>query len=183
MLGLGVAATLLGGCPKTPVVTSGAGATTGKPAAPAQAQAPAPARTPAPAPGPRLAPAPRPVPPAASTSPYVATAALKDIHFAVDRAAVRPEDAAALDANAQWLKANPGVLVLIEGHADERGSDAHNLGLGERRAKAAREALVARGVEPSRITVKAYGEQRPVCTDRADPCWARNRRAHFLVKV
>jgi peptidoglycan-associated lipoprotein len=101
----------------------------------------------------------------------------------VDRAAIRPQDAAALDANAQWLKANPGVLVLIEGHADERGSDAHNLTLGERRAKAAREALVARGVAPARITVRAYGEQRPACTEHADACWAKNRRAHFLVKV
>jgi peptidoglycan-associated lipoprotein len=171
VVGLGIAATLLGGCPKTPVVTSGPGAVTGKP--------PAPARAPAPV----AAPAPRPVAPAASSSPYVSTAALKDIHFAVDRAGVRPEDAAALDANAQWLKANPGVLVLIEGHADERGSDAHNLALGERRAKAAREALVARGVAPTRITVKAYGEQRPSCTERADACWAKNRRAHFLVKV
>jgi peptidoglycan-associated lipoprotein len=109
--------------------------------------------------------------------------ALKDIHFEVDRAAIRPADAAALDANAQWLKANPSVLVLVEGHADERGSDAHNLALGERRAKAAREALVARGVPPARITIRAYGEQRPACTEQGDACWAKNRRAHFLVKV
>jgi peptidoglycan-associated lipoprotein len=177
VVGLGVAALLLGGCPKTPVVTSGTGAVTGKPPAPAAA----PGRAPAPAPA--AAPAPRPAPPAASTSSYVTTAALKDIHFAVDRAAVRPEDAAALDANAQWLKANPGVLVAIEGHADERGSDAHNLALGDRRAKAARDALVARGIEPARITIRAYGEQRPVCTERGAACWAKNRRAHFLVKV
>jgi peptidoglycan-associated lipoprotein len=161
VLGLGIAATLLGGCPKTPILTSGAGSGTGK--------APAPA--------------PQPVPPAASPRPYVATVALKDVHFEVDRAAIRPGEAPILDANARWLKANPEVLVLVEGHADERGSDAHNLTLGERRAKAAREALVARGVAPSRITIRAYGEQRPACTERADPCWSKNRRAHFLVKV
>ena len=109
--------------------------------------------------------------------------ALKDVHFEVDRATIRPGEAPILDANARWLKANPEVLVLIEGHTDERGSDAHNLTLGERRAKAAQEALVARGVAPARITIRAYGEQRPACIERADPCWARNRRAHFLVKV
>jgi peptidoglycan-associated lipoprotein len=165
VLAVGIAAALLGGCPKTPLVTSGPGAGTGRPPAPA------------------TAPAPRPGPPAASSTPYVATTALKDVHFALDRAAIRPEDAPALDANAHWLKANPGVLVLIEGHADERGSDAHNLTLGERRAKAARDALVARGVAPTRITIRAYGEQRPACTERVDACWAKNRRAHFLVKV
>jgi peptidoglycan-associated lipoprotein len=85
----------------------------------------------------------------------VAAAALEDVDFALDRAAIRPEDAPALDANAHWLKANPGVLVLVEGHADERGSDAHNLTLGERRAKAARDALVARGVAPTRSTASS----------------------------
>jgi peptidoglycan-associated lipoprotein len=159
LIGLGVAATLLGGCPKTPVVSSGAGAGTG------------------------AAPAPRPATPAAAASPYATSPALKDVHFEVDRAVIRPGDAPILDANAHWLKANPAVLVLIEGHADERGSDAHNLTLAERRAKATREALVARGVPPSRIAVKAYGEQRPACTERTDPCWAKNRRAHFLVKL
>ena len=151
LIGLGVAATLLGGCPKTPLLSSGPGA------------------------GTAAAPAPRPA--------YATTAALRDVHFEVDRAVIRAGDTPILDANAHWLKANPAVLVLIEGHADERGSDAHNLTLAERRAKATREALVARGVAPSRIAVKAYGEQRPACAERADLCWAKNRRAHFLVKL
>ena len=106
---------------------------------------------------------------------------LKDIHFDFDRYDIRPGDAAILDANARWLKQND-LLVLIEGHADERGTNAYNLALGERRAKAAMNYLVAQGVAASRITVLSYGEERPVCTAHEEACWALNRRAHFLVR-
>jgi peptidoglycan-associated lipoprotein len=109
-------------------------------------------------------------------------AALRDIHFDFDRAAFRPEDARVLDANARWLLAHPGTLVLIEGHADERGTNEYNLALGENRARVTREQLVARGVAPSRITLVSYGEERPTCRQSSEPCWANNRRAHFLVK-
>jgi peptidoglycan-associated lipoprotein len=95
---------------------------------------------------------------------------------------VRPEDAKTLDSNAQWLKSNPNHLVLIEGHCDERGTNEYNLALGERRAKAAMNYLVSQGVQASRITIISYGEERPQCSDRSDSCWAKNRRAHFLVK-
>ncbi|MBI3457958.1 MAG: OmpA family protein [Candidatus Rokubacteria bacterium] len=87
-----------------------------------------------------------------------------------------PED------NATWLKANPNALLLIEGHADERGTNEYNLALGERRAKATRDFLVSLGVEAGRMTVISYGEERPTCTERTEACWAQNRRAHFLVK-
>jgi peptidoglycan-associated lipoprotein len=106
---------------------------------------------------------------------------LRDIHFDFNRATVRPEDGRVLDANARWLQAHPGVLVLIEGHADERGTSEYNLALAESRAKATRDQLVARGVAPSRVTLVSYGEERPTCRDAAEPCWAKNRRAHFLV--
>ena len=110
------------------------------------------------------------------------TAALRDIHFDFDRFVSRPEDARILDANARWLLTHPGTLVLIEGHADERGTNEYNLALGENRARVAREQLVARGVAASRITVVSYGEERPTCRQTSEACWAQNRRAHFLVK-
>ena len=108
--------------------------------------------------------------------------ALQDVHFDFDRATVRPEDARILDANARWLVARPGTMVLIEGHADKRGTNEYNLSLGENRARVTRDQLVARGVVPSRITILSYGEERPVCRDSSEKCWAQNRRAHFLVK-
>ena len=87
-----------------------------------------------------------------------------------------------LDASIEWLKANPSALVLIEGHCDERGTNAYNLVLGERRARAAQDYLTARGVEAARIMTISYSEERPGCTERNETCWARNRRAHFLAK-
>ena len=110
-------------------------------------------------------------------------AALRDIHFDFDRSAFRAEDARIMDANARWLVAHPGTLVLIEGHADERGTNEYNLALGENRARTTQAQLVARGVAVSRITLVSYGEERPICRQSNESCWAQNRRAHFLVKT
>jgi peptidoglycan-associated lipoprotein len=71
----------------------------------------------------------------------------------------------------------------VEGHADERGTNEYNTALGERRAKAAMTYLASRGVQANRMSLVSYGEERPVCADHTDACWARNRRAHFLVKA
>ena len=95
---------------------------------------------------------------------------------------MRSEDTKILDANATWLKTNSNMLVLVEGHCDERGTNEYNLALGERRAKAAMNYLVSQGVQASRITIISYGEERPACTEKTEACWAKNRRAHFLVK-
>lgn len=122
-------------------------------------------------PAPRLAP-----------KEFAAVPDLRDIRFDFDRYDIRPEDARILDGNAAWLKSNGNMLVLIEGHCDERGTNEYNLALGERRAKAAMNYLVSQGVQASRITIISYGEERPVCTEKNDTCWAKNRRAHFLVK-
>jgi peptidoglycan-associated lipoprotein len=108
--------------------------------------------------------------------------ALRDSHFDFDRTALRPEDGRILDGNARWLLAHPGTQVLIEGHADERGTNEYNLSLGETRARVTRDQLVARGVVASRITILSYGEERPSCSDPSESCWQKNRRAHFLVK-
>jgi peptidoglycan-associated lipoprotein len=117
-----------------------------------------------------------------SPKEFVESAALRDLYFDFDRYDVRAGDKGTLDENAKWLKSNQSALLLIEGHADERGTNEYNLALGERRAKATRDYLVSVGIDAGRITVISYGEERPTCTEKADGCWAKNRRAHFLVK-
>ena len=182
-------ALFLAGCPKRPMTT----AVSAPPPAPAPAPPPAPAPAPvvppppptvapAPAPAPPPAPAPAPAPGPAPAREYTANAALADVHFDFDKAVIRSGDVKILDASAGWLKANPEQLLLIEGHCDERGTNEYNLALGERRAKAAMSYLVSRGVQASRITLISYGKERPLCTEKAERCWARNRRDHFLVK-
>ncbi|PYN65785.1 MAG: peptidoglycan-associated lipoprotein Pal [Candidatus Rokuibacteriota bacterium] len=113
---------------------------------------------------------------------FRATTELKDVHFDFDKYDIRPSDTKMLDANAAWLKSNSTILVLIEGHCDERGTNEYNLALGERRAKATMNYLVSQGVAQNRVSIISYGEERPVCTDHDEACWAKNRRAHFLVK-
>jgi peptidoglycan-associated lipoprotein len=158
-----------GGQPATAGPTSRGGATAAAP----QPAGPAGGATA----GATAAATPRPAPKEFTTVPE-----LRDIHFDFDKYDVRPEDAKVLDGNAAWLKRNDNMLVLIEGHCDERGTNEYNLALGERRAKAAMNYLVSQGVQASRITIISYGEERPVCTEKTEACWAKNRRDHFLVK-
>jgi peptidoglycan-associated lipoprotein len=174
---------LLAGCPKRPAMTTATAPPPVPPAAapPTPAPAPAPAPTPAPVAPPTVAPAPAPAPPAPPKE-YRSNAALKQIFFAFDRSNIRPDDAKTLDASAAYLKANPNLLVLIEGHCDERGTSEYNLALGERRAKAAMNHLVSNGIEASRITTISYGKERPVCTEKNEACWSRNRNDTFLTK-
>jgi peptidoglycan-associated lipoprotein len=113
---------------------------------------------------------------------FHAMTGVRTIQFDFDRAEIRPGDAAILDGNADWLRVNPDRQVLIEGHCDERGTAEYNLALGERRALAAKSYLLARGIAESRLTVTSYGIERPVCREHTEPCWARNRRAEFLIK-
>jgi peptidoglycan-associated lipoprotein len=113
---------------------------------------------------------------------FMENAALKDIHFDFDKYDVRPADAKILDANAAWLKTNARSLLMIEGHCDERGTPEYNLALGERRAKAAMSYLAALGIQANRISIISYGEERGLCKEHGEACWAKNRRAHFLVK-
>jgi peptidoglycan-associated lipoprotein len=122
------------------------------------------------------------IPSLPSPKEFVESAALRDVFFDFDRYEVRAGDKGTLDENAKWLKSNQSALLLIEGHTDERGTNEYNLALGERRAKATRDYLVSVGIDEGRITVISYGEERPVCTDKTEACWAKNRRAHFLVK-
>ena len=113
---------------------------------------------------------------------YAAVAKLSDIHFDFDSYEIRPEAAKILEASAEWLKANPKHLVLIEGHADERGTAEYNIALGDRRARAALNYLVSHGWQARRVTRISYGEERAICKQQTEECWAKNRRAHFAVK-
>lgn len=122
-------------------------------------------------------------PPRARPSQFAPTNALRDIHFEFDRYDLRAADTKVLDMNAAWLRDNSNALLLIEGHADERGTNEYNLALGQRRARAAVDYLVGQGARATRIEIISYGEERPLCMQRAEACWARNRRAHFLVKA
>jgi peptidoglycan-associated lipoprotein len=148
------------------------------PPAPAQApiaQAPAP---PAPAPAPTAAPAPR----AEKPKEFIPNDNVKTIHFDFDKSDIRPGDARILEDNARWLTENQRQLVLIEGHCDPRGTNEYNLALGERRARATLNFLVSRGVAAGRLQMISYGEERPVCHEESEACWARDRRAMFLTK-
>ena len=84
------------------------------------------------------------------------------VHFALDQYDLDPEARSILDSQVRWLLANPNTRVTIEGHCDERGTREYNLGLGDRRANAAKNYLAARGVSPARITTISYGKERPV---------------------
>jgi peptidoglycan-associated lipoprotein len=111
---------------------------------------------------------------------------LRDIYFDFGTAVIRAGDKKILEANAAWLRAHPDLLVLIEGHSDNRGAtgkkNEFNMDLGERRAKAAMDYLIAEGVHPNRITILSYGEERPQCAEDSERCWSQNRRSRFLVK-
>ena len=89
----------------------------------------------------------------------------------------------ALAHNAEWIKANPGAQLKLEGHCDERGTSAYNLVLGEKRAKAVRNYLVELCVNPDHLSVLSFGKERPVCKEQAESCYAQNRRAHMLLKT
>jgi len=103
------------------------------------------------------------------------------IYFDFDRYDIRPGDAKTLEADAAWLKTHD-VLILIEGQCDERGTAEYNLALGDRRARAAMNHLVALGIATDRISTVSYGKERPVCDAHDESCWALNRRAHIVVK-
>ncbi|RMG75487.1 MAG: peptidoglycan-associated lipoprotein Pal [Nitrospirae bacterium] len=105
----------------------------------------------------------------------------KDIHFDFDRYDIREDDRPTLKRIADWLIEHPDVKLIIEGHCDERGTNEYNLGLGDRRASAAKQYLLTLGVSSSRLQTVSYGEERPLCTEHNEDCWWRNRRAHFVV--
>src|SRR3989442_237664 len=184
-----------GAAPPVRIVRAGV-----RPSAPAvAAPAPPPASRPAPAPAP-VAPEPPTAPPSVAAAPppppapmpaepgrpapkeFSEIAEVKPIYFDFDKYNIRPDDAKILEANAEWLKTNAEALVLIEGHCDQRGTAEYNLALGERRARAALDHLISSGISAERRSIVSLGAEQPVCTEETGACWAKNRRANFLVK-
>lgn len=106
---------------------------------------------------------------------------LKDIFFDFDKSTIRDDAKPNLNEDLQWLNANPVVQIRIEGHCDERGTSEYNLALGERRAKAARDFLVAAGINARRIKTVSFGKERPFVPGHDEAAWKLNRRAHFVV--
>jgi len=98
------------------------------------------------------------------------------VFFATDRSALNQSARATLQKQASWLKGN-NVSLIIEGHADERGTRDYNLALGARRANAVRDYLVSLGVNPSRLSTISYGKERPVSLCADESCWSKNRRS------
>jgi peptidoglycan-associated lipoprotein len=109
-------------------------------------------------------------------------ARLNDALFDYDKSTIRDDASTVLKADVGVIRdilANyPNQKLLIEGNADERGSEEYNLALGDRRARAAQEFLVSMGIPAAQLSLVSYGKERPVCTDKTEDCWQRNRRAH-----
>jgi peptidoglycan-associated lipoprotein len=108
---------------------------------------------------------------------------LQDAYFDYDHSDIRGDARDALNRDAAALKSIladfPNTSIVLEGHCDERGSAEYNLGLGDRRASAAKDFLVQLGVPGDRIRTISYGKERPACTESTEDCWQKNRRAHF----
>jgi peptidoglycan-associated lipoprotein len=156
------------------------------PAAPPPAAPPPPPAPPAPAPTPAAAPASHtPTEEEAFASKTLeqlnSEKVLGDALFDLDSQAIRDDAKPALQKDADWLRRWPSTKVLVEGHADERGSAEYNLALGERRASALRDYLVNLGITNDRIQVVSKGKEAPVCTDSNEGCWQQNRRGHFVI--
>lgn len=105
---------------------------------------------------------------------------VQDAYFDLDKSDIRTDAEQALTADADILKANADIVFTIEGHCDERGSEEYNLGLGDRRATAAKNFLVNLGVSPNRVFTISYGKDRPFCAESTEECWQSNRRAHLV---
>jgi len=106
----------------------------------------------------------------------------EDVLFEFDSAKLSIEAQDILRQKAQWLKQNPRGRIIIEGHCDDRGTNEYNLALGDRRAFSSKSFLVDLGIVDSRLTTVSYGEERPLDSRAAEEAWAKNRRAHFVIK-
>ena len=106
-----------------------------------------------------------------------------DVYFDFDRSELRAEAREQLSRNADWLRDNLGYNVTIEGHCDERGTNEYNLALGDRRASAVKNYLLALGVSGDRLLTISYGEERPAEAAHDDAAWAQNRRAVTVVST
>lgn len=174
-------------------VTIGVSACGKKPPAAAPPPPPAPAAAPPttpsnpppppPAPAPTAKPAPTEEEIFASTSlaDLNAQQPLKPVFFALDSSQLGDEARPILQKNSDWLKKWTSTRIMIEGHADSRGTAEYNLALGERRAVAVRDYLVNLGVPANRVQIVSKGKESPFCSEENEACWQQNRRGHFII--
>jgi len=106
---------------------------------------------------------------------------LKDVYFEFDSYDLAPDALAVLKANADWLNANPGLQIEIEGHTDDWGPNDYNLALGAKRAQSVKEYLVTLGIVAERVKMVSYGEEAPACLEETEECRQKNRRARFVI--
>jgi peptidoglycan-associated lipoprotein len=158
--------------------------------APAPAPAPppvAPPTTPAPPPSPPP-PAPKPAPAPTEDELFAKMTldelnkkgVLSDVFFALDSTELSQESRGSISRNIDYMKRWASTKVMVEGHADSRGTNEYNLALAERRAGAVRDYMVSLGLPADRITIVSKGEEAPFCTEENESCWQQNRRGHFL---
>jgi peptidoglycan-associated lipoprotein len=106
---------------------------------------------------------------------------VKDAYFDTDKSDLSSEARGVLTKDAEFFRSYPQVRVSIEGDCDERGSTEYNLGLGQRRAEAAKNFMISLGITADRMETTSWGKERPVCTEHTEQCWQMNRRAHFVL--
>jgi|HubBroStandDraft_6_1064221.scaffolds.fasta_scaffold123280_2 peptidoglycan-associated lipoprotein len=125
---------------------------------------------------------PKAMPAAVRASLNERLARLEDALFDYDKATIREDATVALKDDVNVIRGIlsdfPSQKLLIEGNADERGSEEYNLALGDKRARAAEEFLASMGIPSAQLTIVSFGKDRPVCTDKSEDCWQKNRRAH-----
>jgi peptidoglycan-associated lipoprotein len=190
VLGLAGLAFVGGGCAKKKVAAAAPAppavqpSTPAAPAPPQQAQSRPVASTPT-APtqnqGPRV--------PDAATRARIETllARVEDAYFDYDKHTLREDAIKALGADSTELRdiivQYPDYKLVIEGHADERGSEAYNLALGDARAKAAKDYLAGVGIPADQLSIVSYGKDKPICEEHDEACWQKNRRIHIVAKT
>jgi peptidoglycan-associated lipoprotein len=126
---------------------------------------------------------PPPPPPAPSPSEAdLFSQNIRDIYFDYDKSDIRADQQGSMQADAAFLGQHSSVNFTIEGHCDERGSTEYNIALGDKRANSVKSALVAAGVNTSRINTVSYGKEKPFCEEHNEACWQQNRRGHFTYR-
>ena len=113
------------------------------------------------------------------TVEYLADGVPDRVFFATNESILTTASRETLRAQAGWLRKNPGINVVLEGHADERGTREYNLALGQRRAESVADYLESRGINRSRLVIKSYGEESPAVSASNERAWARNRRVEI----
>jgi peptidoglycan-associated lipoprotein len=156
---------------------------------PQPAPAPAPT-TPTPPPAPAPPPAPTPDPPRAPTEDEIyakstldeltKSGVLKPVYFGLDSVELNEEARGILQKNVEYLKRRSTAKVMVEGHADSRGTNEYNLALANRRADVVRGYVVSLGIAADRVSIVSKGEEQPFCTEESETCWAQNRVGYFV---